>query len=337
MAASTANWHWKSKGVSPWAKGWFETELPTVIFTENDVTIGVSDVSSFDGDVELGMRKSKLITIFDVSLTMNWTATHSNGANAKGSLTIPEVSHGVVVDDLEDYTYEWKLTKSTPAEDAPSTPTEQDLYAQVKKQLPAHLTKLFQTFPKAIVDTHGKDLVATPTASGAATPSNESSGSGSTVTPAAVAAATATPAPVKPGKKVSNSSTVRAEAQFMISAADLFSLLTDESRIPQWTRAPAQSSPTPGGTFSLFGGGVVGKFVSIDQPTSFVQSWRLRSPQWPDDHDGTLTTTLEQQSDSTKLVLELQGVPKGQEDEIERNLIGYYINSLKNVGLGSQL
>lgn len=69
------------------------------------------------------MRKSKLITIFDVRVVMDWTgkticsvyvgsiglycptrkATHSNGAKATGSLTIPEVSHDVVIDGLEDY------------------------------------------------------------------------------------------------------------------------------------------------------------------------------------------------------------------------------------------
>ena len=32
---------------------------------------------------------------------------------------------------------------------------------------------------------------------------------------------------------------------------------------------------------------------------------------------------LDQQSDSTNLVIELSGVPKGQEDVIERNLLGY--------------
>src|ERR1700733_741897 len=33
MSMTTANWHWKSKGVTPWARSWFESELPTVIFT----------------------------------------------------------------------------------------------------------------------------------------------------------------------------------------------------------------------------------------------------------------------------------------------------------------
>lgn len=49
MSATTANWHWKSKGVTAWARTWFENELPTVIFTTEDVTIGVSNVSDMEG------------------------------------------------------------------------------------------------------------------------------------------------------------------------------------------------------------------------------------------------------------------------------------------------
>lgn len=146
--------------------------------------------------------------------------------------------------------------------------------------------------------------MASPAASGQATPTSVSA-----VPTPSIAAATSTlsssttASAAKPVKKVANSSTVRVEAQFMVSASDLFDILTNEARIPQWTRAPAQvgdaaanyldseltdiplrlnqSKPEAGGDFSLFGGGVVGKFVTVEKPTSFVQTWKLRSPTWP--------------------------------------------------------
>lgn len=40
-------------------------------------------------------------------------------------------------------------------------------------------------------------------------------------------------------------------------------------------------------------------------------------------HDATLTTSLTQGSDSTKVVFSLAGVPLGTEDEIKRNIEGY--------------
>lgn len=41
------------------------------------------------------------------------------------------------------------------------------------------------------------------------------------------------------------------------------------------------------------------------------------------EHEATLTTTFEQSSDSTKVTFALAGVPKGLEDELERNIDGY--------------
>jgi len=339
MPASTANWHWKSKAITPWAREWFENELPTVIFTTPDsaVTVGVSNLKDMEGDVELGMRKSKLITIFDVRLEIAWTATHTDGSTVSGSLTIPEVSHEVIIDGLTEYTYDWSFDHSQ--EPTGETPHDK-LFSIVKQQLPPQLTRKLEEFPKAIVDTHGKDILITPTASGSATPSAVAP-SGPAVTPAAVVAATsatnASPAPGSKPTKVLNSSVVCVEAQFMVSAEDLFSFLTDESKIPQWSRSSAVSKAKEGTNYSLFGGGVIGKYLTVDRPQNFTQSWKLKNPTWPDDHEGILKATLDQQSDSTKLTLELSGVPKGQEDEIRRNLLGYYINSLKSIGLGSVL
>lgn len=61
MPASTANWHWKNKNVTPWAKGWFERELPTISVKEGDNEVTVSEVTEVEGDVELGQRKSKYV------------------------------------------------------------------------------------------------------------------------------------------------------------------------------------------------------------------------------------------------------------------------------------
>ena len=62
MAYSTANWHWKNKTVTPWAKEWFERELVTIRVEGSDGTVvEVERVVEVDGDVELGRRKSKYV------------------------------------------------------------------------------------------------------------------------------------------------------------------------------------------------------------------------------------------------------------------------------------
>ncbi|KAI0636446.1 activator of Hsp90 ATPase [Trametes polyzona] len=336
LPPSTANWHWKNKTVTPWAKQWFERELTSVrVSGEGTEEVGIEHVVEVDGDVELGQRKSKLITIYDCRVVLDWSGTASDGTAVSGKLTIPEVSHEITLDGTSDYVYEWSLnTSRSPAVDA--------LFQLAKARLPAALEAKFNAFPAAIIDTHGKDLTvsADPSRQGSPAPS----GSASASAPAAKSAGDAAlkkkaegAGAVKSGGKAVNTTTVTVDAQFMAAADDLFGLLTDEKRIPHWSRAPAKSVPQPGAEYSLFGGGVKGKFVSVSPPKEFVQTWALSSPTWPEGHYATLTTTLDQGSDSTKVTWSLNGVPLGMEEEITRNLQGYYVQGLKAIGLGTVL
>lgn len=63
LPPSTANWHWKNKNVTPWAKTWFERELTTItVKGDGEQEVSISEVVEVDGDVELGQRKSKYVT-----------------------------------------------------------------------------------------------------------------------------------------------------------------------------------------------------------------------------------------------------------------------------------
>ena len=60
MPTTTANWHWKNKTVTPWARAWFERELAALaVKGDGPEEVSVAHVVSVDGDVELGQRKSK--------------------------------------------------------------------------------------------------------------------------------------------------------------------------------------------------------------------------------------------------------------------------------------
>ncbi|KAJ7782704.1 activator of Hsp90 ATPase [Mycena metata] len=320
LPASTANWHWKNKNVTRWGKEWFERELISISVTGKDTeVVAISSVTDVDGDIELGQRKSKLITIYDCKVVCAWSGTASDGTEVKGTVTIPEVSHEITLDGLSDYvvcpiqnTTEWSL--STPA-----SPEVNSVFALAKSRLPTALETKFAEFAVALVDTHGKDLTVSgdPSRSGTPTPAASTSG------PAAGTSAPAPAAP-KPEKKSNiNTTKITVEGSFMAAADDLFGLLTDEKRIPMWTRAPAQSAGKVDTEYVLFGGGVKGKYVSLTPPSEIVQTWALQSPTWPSGHHATLTTSIVQGSDSTTVTFVLDGVPTGMEDEIKRNIEGY--------------
>lgn len=324
MAYSTANWHWKNKTVTPWAKEWFERELVTVQVQGSDgAVVSVDRVVEVDGDVELGRRKSKLISIYDCKVILQWKGRAGDGTEATGKLTIPEVSHEVTLDGLSDYVYQWSLT-------SPSSPATTALLALAKEKLPTALETKFAAFPVDLIDTHGKDMIVG---------SNEPSRTGSPAPPSSTAVPASNSAPTKKAASLPkiNTSVVKVEGTFQASGIDLFSLLTDEKRIPTWSRAPAKSTATPGSEYELFGGGVRGKYISLTPGKEIKQTWVLQSPTWPSEHVATLTTTLDQSTDSTKVTFTLDGVPTGMEDETRRNLEGYYVLGFKSIGLGTVL
>jgi len=238
------------------------------------------------------------------------------------------VSHEITLDRLSDYIYQW-------SEDGSTSPAVTALYALAKERLPAALEVKFAEFPVAIIEKHGKDLTVSGEPSRTGTPAPTSA-----PVAASGSAAPLVPAPAKPAgvtKPALNTSKIVKEATFMAAADDLFGLLTDAQRIPSWTRAPAESVAKADTPYSLFGGGVKGRYLSLTPGKEIVQTWALTSPTWPSEHEATLTTTFEQSSDSTKVTFALAGVPKGMEDELERNIDGYYIHGLKSIGLGTVL
>lgn len=66
------NWHWVNKDVGPWAKDYLDSQVQTVSAEEDGVSAKVTKLTSMDGDVDVSQRKGKVITIFDVSLRLEY-------------------------------------------------------------------------------------------------------------------------------------------------------------------------------------------------------------------------------------------------------------------------
>ena len=86
------NWHWVNKDVSPWARTWFEENLTQIEAKEGDVTAKISKIVSMDGDVDVSQRKGKVITIFDVKLTLEYTGTYHVEYNAMNISALRPIS-----------------------------------------------------------------------------------------------------------------------------------------------------------------------------------------------------------------------------------------------------
>ncbi|PWN48171.1 hypothetical protein IE53DRAFT_389653 [Violaceomyces palustris] len=330
MSTWNKHYHWKTKGVTPWAKAHFKEKLVGITAEAGKGgQVKIDSISSFEGDVELGNRKGKLITIYDCAMTLAWSGTTEDGTSANGTITFPEVSHEVE-DDGAEYQFETEMTSA-------SSDATRSLYDAVRNQLAPSLRPVFHAFREVLIETHAKDLGhdTSPSVSGTSTPA---SAAPSAAAPATASAPSSSPAPSKPtsSSKIATSSTdVRVTSQLAISTEDLWDLLTNPARIPMWTRAPAEFEAKADTKFALFGGNITGTIVTANPPTQLIQKWR--TPQFPDGHYGTLAINLTQGDDSTRLELCLSGVPLGEEEAVEKNLEAYYIRGLKSMGLGTIL
>lgn len=315
MSTWNKHYHWKTKGCTSWAKEWFTKNLVGQSATVGDgpATVTVDKLSGFEGDVELGNRKGKLITIYDCELTLKWTADVDNTV-VNGTIRFPEVSHEVE-DNNETYRFETELLSE-------SSKIAHDVYTAVRQKLAPSMESVFHRFRTELIDTHAKDLGHDDDAPA---PAKEAAPSSS----AAKAESSSYSSP-STGAVSTSTSEVRVSSHLAISQADLWDLLTNPLRIPMWSKAPAQFSPNVGAHFSLFGGNISGQIVEVAAPNKLVQTWRV--PQWPAGHHGTLTTELSQGDDSTKLDLILSGIPTGQEDNSQAGLENYYIRGLKSLG-----
>ena len=132
------------------------------------------------------------------------------------------------------YQFNWSLETT-------ASPEVNAILALARSKLSTALEAKLSTFPSAIIDVHGKDLTVSADPSRTGTPVPATANATAPVATSSTSSAVANSAPSKPKAKPNvNSATVIVEADFRVSAADLYSLLTDEKRIPTWTRAPAQ-------------------------------------------------------------------------------------------------
>ncbi|MCO5555748.1 hypothetical protein L7F22_009293 [Adiantum nelumboides] len=341
MSTWNKHYHWKTKNATPWTKDYFQKNL---VGANYDLTkpqkgnVKIDSISHFEGDVELGNRKGRLITIYDCQLTLDWSGKlndgkgeEEEGTEAKGTISFPEVSHEVQ-DEGEEYKFRVEMTSST-------TVATQSMLEAVRSHLVPSVLPFFHKFRDELIASHAKDLghegsnEGTPTGgSGVSTPKDGSTNQTTSNTTTATSTSTST-APKKEDSSKLSTTKVNVESDLSIRSDDLWDLLTNPGRIPMWTRAPAQLSLNPGSTFSLFNGNVTGSIISIEPTNKLVQKWR--APQWPTNHFGTLTTTLAQGDSSTKLSLSLEGVPLEEEDRSRDALDRFYIAGLKGLGLGT--
>ena len=182
------------------------------------------------------------MTIYDLKITCTWQGLDSeqDGTPIKGTITAVEVSHDM---EEDDYVFE---TAFDDAAVHTNSKEAQALKEDVRVNLSKGLRAKFQQFPKAMIEAHGKDLLAAAAADSAA--SNGISVSAPQPTEAKSVSSSGTHAPSRtvaateksPATGI-NTSKVRAEGDFMAVSAIL-----------PFKVSPSEFHPSLERTFSSF-------------------------------------------------------------------------------------
>ncbi|KAM0806292.1 activator of Hsp90 ATPase [Usnea florida] len=326
------NWHWVNKDVREWARQYLENALVGTSAEQGDVSATVSKVVSIDGDVDVSQRKGKVITLFDVKLQLEYEGSAKDEEDVSGTITVPEVAH-----DTEEDEYVFDIDIYS---DSPSKQPVKDLIRS--KIVPQLRQKLSQLGP-ALIAEHGKDLQHATGASPSLQPTTittSSTASQANAKPDTTRSAPKTTTTSTAGHLSVNTTSLNSNEEFRTTASELYKTFTDPSRIAAFTRAPPKlfEGAHKGGKFELFGGNVSGEFVSLEEPTTIVQRWRLG--QWVEGHYSTLTVGFDQNDLDAVTVMRVQwdGVPVGQEEVTRRNWGEYYVRSIKTTfGFGTVL
>ncbi|CAI7568591.1 unnamed protein product [Penicillium manginii] len=311
------NWHWVNKDAAPWARAWLDQNLTVLSAEDGGVSAKVEKVTSMDGDVDVSQRKGKVITLYDVKLSLEYSGKTKDEEDVTGSISIPEVAH-----DTEEDEYVFEIENHA---DASSKQPVKDL---VRSKILPQLRQTLAQLTNALVTEHAKDLQHAPGVNPSAGFPKASIHPQANKKEDAPAATTTTSTT---GKVAVNTTTVTASDEMRTTAEELYNTFTDPQRIAAFTRgAPRQwDGAKVGGKFAIFDGNVSGEFVKLDAPKQIIQTWRLA--QWPADHYSTLEINLDQNDVDgvTQLRVSWSGVPVGQEDVTKQNWELYYVRSIK--------
>ncbi|EPY49547.1 chaperone activator Aha1 [Schizosaccharomyces cryophilus OY26] len=140
------NWHWTSKDCRLWTRDYLDTELVKIAVDEGDKKAAISRVISCEGDVDVAMRKRKIITIYDLKIQMEFNG-EVNGTEASGSITCPEVSYDL---GPSDYVFEMDLYEANKEKEPVKQFAREKLLPKVRE--------FFGSLSKVLLETHGNDV-----------------------------------------------------------------------------------------------------------------------------------------------------------------------------------
>jgi len=126
---------------------------------------------------------------------------------------------------------------------------------------------------------------------------------------------------------VAVSDTIHQEVDFTASPKRIYDALLDSKQFTSFAGRPSTIDPKVGGTFSLFGGPIVGMNIELVSEKRIVQAWRVAT--WPEGVYSIATFTLVARGTGTHLVFDQAGFPPAEHDHLTAGWSSNYWTPLK--------
>jgi activator of HSP90 ATPase len=109
--------------------------------------------------------------------------------------------------------------------------------------------------------------------------------------------------------------TIHQEVEFNASPERIYEILTDSKQFSEVTGgAPTDINAEDGGTFSCFGGMILGRNIELVPGVRVVQAWRVKN--WPEGLYSIAKFELNEQGAKTKLVFDHVGFPEAEGEHL---------------------
>jgi activator of HSP90 ATPase len=106
---------------------------------------------------------------------------------------------------------------------------------------------------------------------------------------------------------IGNALAIHQEENFDAPPERLFQALTDGAKFTAFSTLPATIDPTPGGSFSLFGGIIFGRNIEVKPNERLVQAWGDKN--WPEGLFSVARFVLKPRGTGTLLIFDHTGFP----------------------------
>ena len=119
---------------------------------------------------------------------------------------------------------------------------------------------------------------------------------------------------------------IHQEVTFAATPAKVYRALMDAVEHAKFTGEPAEISGDAGGTFSVYGGKVLGRNIELVADKRIVQAWRTAD--WPEGVFSIARFELSAEGNKTKLVFDQAGAPDAAVPHLETGWHNMYWNKI---------